>query len=150
GFIAMHDRHAWSTAPLRCIKWCCPGTCCLKAMISGAGVSMDMQSLSRNIADAIKEWTGACAVTVTDFRKLSGGAIQSNYNISLEMTSGTHPGSHRFVVRIDAPSQIIASLSRTQEFAVLRCAWEAGVTVPEPLLLCTDRTVIGYAFYVMS
>ncbi|HLU02427.1 MAG TPA: phosphotransferase family protein [Advenella sp.] len=111
---------------------------------------MDMQSLSRNIADAIKEWTGACAVTVTDFRKLSGGAIQSNYNISLEMTSGTHPGSHRFVVRSDAPSQIDASLSRAQEFAVLRCAREAGVTVPEPLWLCTDKTVIGYAFYVMS
>lgn len=118
-------------------------------MISGAGVSMDMQSLSRKISDVIKEWTGACAVAVTDFRKLSGGAIQNNYSISLEMTSGTHPGSHQFVVRSDAPSQIDASLSREQEFAVLRCACEAGVTAPEPLWLCTDTSLIGHAFYVM-
>ena len=56
----------------------------------------------------------------------------------------------RFVLRTDAPSGVAASLSRAQEFAVLRVAHAAGVTAPRPLFLCRDTTVIGRAFFIMQ
>src|SRR5690606_869651 len=45
--------------------------------------------------------------------------------------------------------QVQASLTREQEFRVLEVAYEAGVTVPRPLWLCTDISVMGCAFCIM-
>jgi len=53
------------------------------------------------------------------------------------------------VLRTDAPSRVAASHGRAQEFALLRLARAAGVTVPEPLWLCGDPAVLGRAFYLM-
>ena len=55
-----------------------------------------------------------------------------------------------WVLRTDAPSGVSTSHSRPQEFALLKAAHAAGVTVPEPLFLCTDRSVFGKPFYVMA
>jgi aminoglycoside phosphotransferase (APT) family kinase protein len=44
---------------------------------------------------------------------------------------------------------VAASHSREHEFALLRIAKAAGITVPEPLWCCTDTEVIGRAFYLM-
>jgi aminoglycoside phosphotransferase (APT) family kinase protein len=44
---------------------------------------------------------------------------------------------------------VAASHSRQHEFALLRAAKAAGVTVPEPLWCCPDPAVIGRTFYVM-
>ncbi len=52
-------------------------------------------------------------------------------------------------MRSDAPTKIAASLSRPQEFAVLRAVWRAGVTVPKPLWLCRDSQVLGQPFFLM-
>lgn len=94
--------------------------------------------------------SGARAVTVTGFSRLTGGAIQDNYALTLECTGGSRSGLQKLVVRSDAPSQVAASLSRAQEFHVLRAAFKAGVTVPEPLWLCEDADVIGAPFCVMT
>ena len=42
-----------------------------------------------------------------------------------------------------------SSLGRIEEFAVLKAAFAAGVTVPEPLWACADPEVIGKPFFVM-
>ncbi len=103
--------------------------------------------------DALEAWlttvSSARKVTVTGLQPLTGGAIQENWKFDCIIAGGPSQGSHAFVLRSDAPSAVATSLSRSQEFAVLRVAFEAGVTVPEPRWLCDDPSVIGRAFYIM-
>ena len=111
---------------------------------------MDLDDISRALALYVKNQTKADEVRVIEFFRLSGGAIQSNYALTVDCIGGQRPGRLDLVVRSDSPSTIAASLSRGQEFQVLNVAWEAGVTVPEPLWLCTDTGVIGNVFCVMA
>ena len=53
------------------------------------------------------------------------------------------------VLRTDAPTGLAVSHGRAQEFAILRAAHDAGVSVPEPLWLCRDAAVLGRDFYLM-
>ncbi|WP_166266696.1 phosphotransferase family protein [Marinobacter caseinilyticus] len=111
---------------------------------------MAADKLAQTLADYIAERAGAQTAKVTDFRRLSGGAIQDNFALSVVLEGGDHPGPQDYVVRSDAPSGVSASLSRPQEFRILQVAHTAGVTVPEPFWLCEDTGVIGQQFYVMS
>ena len=114
----------------------------------------NLQASQQPSADAfaafIAEQTGARQANVIGFDKLSGGAIQDNFGLTLELDGGDRPGHQAFVVRQDAPSGIAFSLNRVQEFAVLKAAYAAGVTTPEPLWLCEDPSISGQTFYVMS
>ncbi len=99
---------------------------------------------------ALARWLGAAA-GVDDLRivaldKLSGGAIQENWGLTVEIGAAARD----WVLRTDAPSGVATSHSRAQEFALLKAAHEAGVTVPEPLFLCEDASVFGKPFYVMA
>jgi aminoglycoside phosphotransferase (APT) family kinase protein len=100
------------------------------------------------LAEFVAAKTGAVTVLVENVRKLSGGAIQENWAADLVISGGTHAGDLQVVVRRDAPSGVSDSHSRAQEFALLRAAFAAGVTVPEPLWL-GDRAVFGRDFFVM-
>jgi aminoglycoside phosphotransferase (APT) family kinase protein len=82
-------------------------------------------------------------------QRLSGGAIQENWLIEVDFAGGPHEGQHALVVRADAPSRVSNSHSRAEEYALLRAAFDAGVTVPEPLWMCDDAAVIGRPFMVM-
>ncbi|MFA7669889.1 MAG: hypothetical protein WCX93_11110, partial [Burkholderiaceae bacterium] len=93
------------------------------------------QGTARALGEYVGRQTGASAVAVTAFSRLTGGAIQDNYLLTVDCEGGTHSGLRKLVVRSDAPSQVAASLTRAQEFHVLQVAFEAGVTVPEPLWL---------------
>lgn len=92
---------------------------------------------------------GAQQVRVVESLPLSGGAIQENWLVRAQVDGGPHDGEQRWVVRTDSPSGVTASLGRAQEFALLRAAWAAGVTVPQPLWLCEDREPLGRPFFVM-
>jgi aminoglycoside phosphotransferase (APT) family kinase protein len=98
------------------------------------------------LAAWLKEAAGADDLRVVSLEKLSGGAIQENWGLTVE-TGGAR---RDWVLRTDAPSGVSTSHSRPQEFALLMAAHEAGVTVPEPLFLCEDGTVLGKPFYVMD
>ncbi|MEG4643678.1 phosphotransferase family protein [Paracoccus sp. APAP_BH8] len=106
----------------------------------------DRQALERWLADAL----GARSVTVTARSKLSGGAIQENWSLDAECDGGSHPGAQQWVLRTDAPSSISTSHGRAQEFAILEVAYQAGVSAPQPVVLCTDERVIGRPFYLMA
>lgn len=88
-------------------------------------------------------------VTVAPPRRLAGGAVQENWALEVSVQRGGYRGRHELVLRVDAPSSIAASMSRTQEYAVLDAARTAGVTVPEPIAACDDESVLGRAFYLM-
>lgn len=94
--------------------------------------------------------TGADDVRVSRYERLGGGAIQGNYRLDVEIRGGPWQGSHSWVLRTNAPTQVTASLSRSAEYEVLRQAHAAGVRAPRPLFLCTDRAVLGDEFFVME
>lgn len=103
---------------------------------------------------SLQNWlcTAAAAdeVTITSMQPLSGGAVQENWLIDCRIDGGPKSGQQALVLRSDAPSSIAASLSRVEEFHVLRAAFAAGVIVPEPLWLCEDKGIIGRDFYLMQ
>jgi aminoglycoside phosphotransferase (APT) family kinase protein len=88
-------------------------------------------------------------VRIGRYERLSGGAIQGNFALDIDVAGGAYAGHHALVLRSDAPSGVAASLSRAQEFAVLRAVHAAGVLAPQPLFHCGDRDVIGREFFVM-
>jgi aminoglycoside phosphotransferase (APT) family kinase protein len=96
---------------------------------------------------ALQGWLADQGVAVRHLaapRKLSGGAIQENWALDLHLSDGMIP----VVLRVDAPSGVGESWGRAEEFALLRVAHSAGVTVPEPLWL-GDATVFGRPFFIM-
>jgi aminoglycoside phosphotransferase (APT) family kinase protein len=103
----------------------------------------------RAIAEFLKTASGAEAAEVIRLQLLSGGAIQENWAIDAEFDGGSLAGPQRLVLRRDAATGVPSSLGRIEEFAVLKAAFAAGVTVPEPLFACDDKAVIGKSFFVM-
>jgi aminoglycoside phosphotransferase (APT) family kinase protein len=106
----------------------------------------DMQ---RALEAFIARAASANAVRITDARLLPGGTIQENWRVEAEIEGGEHGGVFNGVVRCDSASKVAVSHGRAQEFALLKAALGAGVTVPEPLWLCEDSDLIGRPFFVM-
>ncbi|WP_027284712.1 phosphotransferase family protein [Rubritepida flocculans] len=97
---------------------------------------------------ALEAWLSGAAgapVRIGAAGLLSGGAIQQNWALSV-MRGGA---AEEWVLRTDNPATLAVSLPRMAEFALLRAARAAGVTVPEPLFACADPGVIGAPFFVM-
>jgi aminoglycoside phosphotransferase (APT) family kinase protein len=96
----------------------------------------------------LRDWlaarTGDAALRIANCQKLSGGAIQQNWALEVE----SH-GTQHWVLRTDSAATLAVSLPRTAEYALLRAAFDAGVTVPEPLFVCEDAAVTGAPFFVM-
>ncbi len=92
---------------------------------------------------------GARSVSVRRMERLAGGAIQENYALDVDVAGGAYAGAQRLVLRSDAPSGVAVSHTRPQEFALLKATHDAGVTVPEPVALCQEKTVFGRPFYIM-
>ena len=96
----------------------------------------------------LRTTTRADSARITASRLLTGGAIQENWLLDLSLTGGSHSGELSVVLRADAASSVSASHSRAQEFALLKAAFDAGVTVPEPLWLGSSA-VFGRDFFIM-
>lgn len=106
-------------------------------------------SLLAGIEKFVTHASGADSINIVEARRLSGGAIQENWLVEFAIEGSQHHGRLRTVVRTDAPSSVSVSHSRAQEFALLKTVFDAGVTVPEPLWLCNDLSIIGRNFFVM-
>jgi aminoglycoside phosphotransferase (APT) family kinase protein len=98
---------------------------------------------------ALRDWLAArtsdAALRILGARKLSGGAIQQNWALEVETGGAMQP----WVLRTDSAAVLAVSLPRAAECALLKAAFGAGVTVPEPLFLCEDASVTGAPFFVM-
>ena len=84
-------------------------------------------------------------VSIQAMSLMSGGAIQQNWKLDVLVEGAPQA----WVLRTDSTATLSHSRPRAEEFALLRVAYETGVTVPEPLMLCSDLSVIGAAFFVM-
>src|SRR5687768_7320605 len=111
-------------------------------------MDLPTSDLPARVARFLEGATGARAVRVMAWERLSGGAIQENAGIEVEVRGGPHEGTHRWVVRSDAPSAVAVSHSRAHEFALLAAAHAAGVRVPRPLFLCEEPPLPS--FFVME
>ncbi len=97
------------------------------------------------LSDWIAELLGE-GVRVTALKPLKGGGIQENWTVEAEVSGAPRA----FVLRKDAPATIEASHSRRNEFALIRAAHAADVTVPEPIGFCDDPAVAGGPFALMA
>jgi aminoglycoside phosphotransferase (APT) family kinase protein len=115
-------------------------------VVREAGAGRDNRAALANFLAAA---SGAAAVEVSGLEPLRGGAIQENWAVDARFFRGLLTGDQRLVLRTAAPTGVAASLSRNEEFAVLKAAFAAGVTVPEPLFASEDPAIFGKAFFVM-
>ena len=98
----------------------------------------------------IRDAAGADSVTVDSGDLLTGGAIQENRALTVTIHGGAFDGRHDLVLRAEATTTISASRPLAQQFALLKAAEAAGVTVPRPLWHCDDAGVAGKPFYLME
>lgn len=103
---------------------------------------------ARGIEEFLSDAAGVPAWLI-EAKRMGGGALQENWALDVQMDAGPLKGRHALVLRTSPPRVMADSVPRAQEFAVLKAAFEAGVTVPEPLWLCRNESVIGRAFFVM-
>lgn len=109
----------------------------------------DLTAHSAALARFLAEATSADRVEIGAVDLLTGGAIGENWGIDARFVGGRLAGEQRLVLRTDAATGIASSLSRVEEFAVLCEAFDAGVTVPEPVAASSGAGVIGKPFFVM-
>ncbi|MGS0742783.1 phosphotransferase family protein [Glaciimonas sp. GG7] len=110
----------------------------------------DLTASSNALTAYLGTVTAAKEIQITLMERLSGGAIQENWLLIVQISDGTYQGQQRWVLRTDALSSVPVSLSRAQEFVVLRVAYQAGVNTPKVLWCCEDRTVLGRDFFIME
>ncbi|MCB9943106.1 MAG: phosphotransferase family protein [Geminicoccaceae bacterium] len=88
----------------------------------------------------------ARTVRVTAAEQLSGGAIQENWGLEIDLDGEMR----NLVLRKDSPATIAASRSRAEEYQLFVAAHAAGVRVPEPLGFCDDPEVLDAPFAVVE
>ena len=112
-------------------------------------MGMSLDEIRANLETYMAANAGADAARILAFEPLAGGAVQENWRVDAEIAGGPEAGFHEFVMRASAPAQLSESLTRGQEFAVLKAAVGAGVAAPDPIWLCEDAGVAGRDFFFM-
>jgi aminoglycoside phosphotransferase (APT) family kinase protein len=98
----------------------------------------------------VRAQAGTEHVRISRIERMSGGAVQQNWAVDAELAGGPFAGSHRWVLRMDAPAIVAESLTRAEEFRVLQVMHEARVLAPRPLWSCEDPSVVGRSFFIME
>ena len=120
------------------------------ASTTESDITGDITHYRDTLTSYLRLVTTAKEVDITVLQRLSGGAIQENWLLVAQISDGPHQGQQRWVLRTDALSSVPVSLSRAQEFAVLRVAHAAGVKAPKVFWYCEDRAVLGRDFFLME
>src|SRR5690349_8231588 len=113
-------------------------------------MNLDADDTRTRLEEFLRAAAGANAVHIRHIARLSGGAVQENWALDADMTGGTHPGPHQWVLRTDASARVAASLTRSAEFKIIQFAHVHGLHAPEPLWLCEDPAVTGREFFIMQ
>lgn len=103
-------------------------------------------SVTQRLTDYLRRAAGARSVSIVALERMSGGAVQENWALDVEFDGALK----RWVLRTDAQATVRESLTRAQEFAVLKTVHAASVFAPEALYLCDNGTVTGRRFFIMQ
>lgn len=88
------------------------------------------------------------SVTITEIRALAGGASRDSWAFTALFADGRQS---RFVLRRDLPTTMNESaLTRVNEFAMMRAAFEHGVRCAQVRWLCEDPAPLGQPFFIMD
>jgi aminoglycoside phosphotransferase (APT) family kinase protein len=101
------------------------------------------------LEDFLAAAAGAKSATIEDFTLLSGGTLQENWRFQIVFRGGPEDGVRALVLRANRAAADPLSLSRSQEFAVMKAAHDAGVATPEPLWESDGKDTLGRAFLIM-
>jgi aminoglycoside phosphotransferase (APT) family kinase protein len=107
-------------------------------------------SVRSRLAAYIATAAGAREVAIVALERMSGGAVQENWALDVQVSGGAYDGARRWVLRTDAAARVGESLKRSEEFQVLQAAHAAGLHAPQPLWLCDDPAVTGREFFIMQ
>ena len=108
-----------------------------------------MTTLPDDAAARLRSWlarTLGAAVEVRALSRLGGGAIQENWALDVVVEGAPRA----WVLRTDAASGVAMSWGKAEEYRILEVVHRAGVTVPAPIALCRDPSLLGRPFYVMT
>ena len=105
--------------------------------------------MSEALAAFIREQSGADSVSIANEMRLTGGAIQENRALDVEIAGGPLAGRLALVLRTEAKSSVPLSQPVAHQFAYLKLAGSVGMTVPEPLWRSDDPGIVGTPFYLM-
>jgi aminoglycoside phosphotransferase (APT) family kinase protein len=103
-----------------------------------------------NLADYLSRHLCGSDVAINSIERMSGGAIQENWALSVRVDGGEYGGPQSWVLRCNPSAKLTASLSKSEEFSILSIAHGAEVRVPKPILLCKDSRIIGSDFFIME
>lgn len=104
-----------------------------------------MRSLAQGLHHTSTRWSGVAfagrlaalvdaeQVSIRSASRLSGGAIQENHRLDVDVRDGRYAGHRVWVLRTGSPSTVAASRPREQEYALLVAAHAAGVCTPAPI-----------------
>ena len=110
---------------------------------------MTVPDARERLQDFLAAAAGAEAAVIEELTLLPGGTLQENWRLDAAFTGGSEAGNRALVLRASRAEADPLSLSRSQEFAVMKAAHEAGVATPEPLWESDGAGVLGRAFLVM-
>ena len=109
-------------------------------------MNLNESSTRQRLAGFIARASGARSANILALDLMSGGAVQQNWALDVELDGGLCS----WVLRTDAQASVRESLTRAQEFAVLKTAHSAHALAPEPIRLCEDLEVTGRPFFIMQ
>lgn len=104
------------------------------------------EATQERLSRYIREATGANRARIVRLERMSGGAVQQNWALDVELDGKLQA----WVLRTDACATVRESRTRTEEFAVLQAMQDAGVFAPKALYLCEDTSVTGRQFFIME
>lgn len=92
---------------------------------------------------------GAEACAIEAIEQLPSGSLQEHWRIDVAFTGGGHGDRRSLVLRANRAGAAAQYLTRSQELVVMKAAFAAGVTMPEPLW-ADSGTVLGRDFMIMG
>lgn len=86
-------------------------------------------------------------ISIVGMKPLAGGASRDSWAFTAIMDDE----QHNFVLRKDLPTQMNENaLTRKQEFALMKSAYEQGVKVANVRYQSDDSAIFGYPFFIMD
>jgi aminoglycoside phosphotransferase (APT) family kinase protein len=89
-------------------------------------------------------------VVVENLARVGGGTSRRLWSFEAVLEKSGHAERRALIARGDPPASCLGSISRTEEFKVLRAVHQAGVPVPEGLWCSSDPVLLGSPFFVME
>ena len=112
-------------------------------------MSVSVPEAKAALERVLAQEAGARRVEIKNIVALAGGTVNENWRLDVDIMGGPQAHTGVLVLRADRPISVVGSLPRSQEYAVMQAAYDAGVTLPEPLWVSGSDGPLGREFFIM-